>query len=72
MRALQYFFAEAAESLWRNRRGALLSMLTIAAGMFVLGFFLMINANIARIVDCNWLTLHTWMKRHKVNVNKAA
>ena len=50
MRALQYFFSEAAESLWRNRRAALLSMLTIAAGMFVLGFFLMINANIQRIV----------------------
>ena len=50
MRALQYFFSEAAESLWRNRRAALLSMLTIAAGLFVLGFFLMINANIQRIV----------------------
>jgi cell division transport system permease protein len=50
VRALQYFFSEAAESLWRNRRAALLSMLTIAAGMFVLGFFLMINANIQRIV----------------------
>ena len=50
MRALQYFFSEAAESLWRNRKAALLSMLTIAAGMFVLGFFLMINANIQRIV----------------------
>lgn len=50
MRALQYFFSEAAESLWRNRSAAVLSMLTIAAGMFVLGFFLMINANIQRIV----------------------
>jgi cell division transport system permease protein len=50
VRALQYFFSEAAESLWRNRRAALLSMLTIAAGMFVLGFFLMINANIQRII----------------------
>ena len=50
MRALQYFFGEAAESLWRNRRAALLSMLTIAAGLFVLGFFLMVNANIQRIV----------------------
>ena len=50
MRAIQYFFSEAGESLWRNRRAALLSMLTIAAGMFVLGFFLMINANIQRIV----------------------
>jgi cell division transport system permease protein len=50
VRALQYFFSEASESLWRNRRAAALSMLTIAAGLFVLGFFLMINANIQRIV----------------------
>lgn len=50
MRAIQYFFSEAAESLWRNRTAAILSMLTIAAGLFVLGFFLMINANVERIV----------------------
>jgi cell division transport system permease protein len=50
VRAIQYFFSEAGESLWRNRTAALLSMLTIAAGLFVLGFFLMINANIQRIV----------------------
>lgn len=50
MRALQYFFSEAFESLWRNRRAALLSMLTIGAGLFVLGFFLMVNANLQRII----------------------
>jgi cell division transport system permease protein len=50
MRALQYFFSEAAESLWRSRRAAMLSMLTIAAGLFVLGFFLMVNANIQSLV----------------------
>ena len=50
MRALQYFFSEAAESLWRSRRAAILSMLTIAAGLFVLGFFLMVNANLERII----------------------
>jgi cell division transport system permease protein len=50
LRAIQYFFSEATESLWRNRRAAALSMLTIAAGLFVLGFFLMINANLQRIV----------------------
>jgi cell division transport system permease protein len=50
MRALSYFFSEAAESLWRSRRAALLSMLTIAAGLFVLGFFLMVNANLRRII----------------------
>lgn len=50
MRALQYFFTEASESLWRSQRAALLSMLTIAAGLFVLGFFLMVNANLQRII----------------------
>jgi cell division transport system permease protein len=50
MRALSYFFSEAAESLWRSQRAALLSMLTIAAGLFVLGFFLMVNANLQRIM----------------------
>jgi cell division transport system permease protein len=50
MRALAYFFSEAAESLWRSQRAAILSMLTIAAGLFVLGFFLMVNANLQRII----------------------
>jgi cell division transport system permease protein len=50
MRAFAYFFGEAAQSLWRSRRAAVLSTLTIAAGLFVLGFFLMVNANLQRIV----------------------
>ena len=50
MRALGYFFTEAGQSLWRTRRAAMLSTLTIAAGLFVLGFFLMVNTNIERIV----------------------
>jgi cell division transport system permease protein len=50
MRGLKYFFGEAAESLWRTRRAAALSMLTIAAGLFVLGFFLMINANLQSVI----------------------
>jgi cell division transport system permease protein len=50
MRALAYFFSEAGESLWRSRRAAVLSTLTIATGLFVLGFFLMVNANLQRIV----------------------
>jgi cell division transport system permease protein len=50
VRALRYFFTEAAASLWRAWRMALLSMLTIAAGLFVLGFFLMVNANLQRLV----------------------
>lgn len=51
MRALTYFLTEAAESVWRTRRASALSMLTIAAGLFVLGFLLMINANLVRIVS---------------------
>ena len=50
MRAINYFFSEAAESLWRSRRAALLSTLTIAAGLFVLGFFLMVNTNLQAVV----------------------
>ncbi len=50
MRALKYFFGEAAESLWRTRRAAGLSMMTIAAGLFVLGFFLLVNANLQRVI----------------------
>ena len=50
MRALQYFFIEAGSSLWRGWRAALLAVLTIAAGLFVLGFFLVLNANLQRLV----------------------
>jgi len=50
MRALKYFFSEASESLWRTRRAAGLSMVTIAAGLFVLGFFLLVNANLQRVI----------------------
>jgi cell division transport system permease protein len=50
MRALRYFFGEATESLLRGWRPAAFSMLTIAAGLFVLGFFLMVNANLQRLV----------------------
>jgi cell division transport system permease protein len=49
MRALRYFTAEAAASLWRGRRAALLAILTIAAGLFVLGLFLVVNANLQRL-----------------------
>lgn len=51
MRALEYFFSEAVESLWRSRRAALLAILTIAGGLFVLGFFLALNTNLQRIVQ---------------------
>jgi cell division transport system permease protein len=47
---MRYFFGEAAESLLRGWRPAAFSMLTIAAGLFVLGFFLLVNANLQRLV----------------------
>jgi cell division transport system permease protein len=51
VRALKYFFTEAAASLWRGRRAALLAVLTITAGLFVLGFFLVVNANLQRLAS---------------------
>lgn len=51
MRALRYSIREAAASLWRARRSALLAVLTIAATLFVLGFFLVVNANVRQVVN---------------------
>jgi cell division transport system permease protein len=50
MRALNYFVTEAASSLWRRRGAAAIAVLTIAAGLFVLGFFLVVNQNLDRVV----------------------
>jgi cell division transport system permease protein len=49
MYALTYFFREAVASLWRGRGAALLAVLTIAAGLFALGFFLIANSNLQRL-----------------------
>jgi cell division transport system permease protein len=49
-RALSYFFSEARASLWRGRRAALLAVLTITAGLFVLGLFLIVTANLDALV----------------------
>ena len=49
MRALRYFVIEAAGSLWRRPGAAILAVLTIAAGLFVLGFFLIVNTNVQRV-----------------------
>ncbi|MBA2303252.1 MAG: ABC transporter permease [Acidobacteria bacterium] len=51
MRALQYFFSEAVASLWRARSAAVLAIVTIAVGLFVLGFFLVLNTNLQRVVS---------------------
>ena len=50
MRALRYFLTEAGSSIWRGRRAAALAVMTIAVGLFLLGFFLVVNANLARLV----------------------
>jgi cell division transport system permease protein len=50
LRALKYFFAEASASLWRGRRAALLAVLTIAAGLFVLGLLLLVTSNLDRLI----------------------
>jgi len=50
MRALKYFLREATESLLRSWRSAILAVLTITAGLFALGFFLIINSNLQRVV----------------------
>ena len=50
-RAIKYFFTEAVASLLRAWPSALLAVLTIAAGLFVLGFFLIVNTNLRAGVD---------------------
>lgn len=50
MRALGYFLSEAAASLWRGRRAAGLAVLTIAAGVFLVGFFLVVTLNLGRLM----------------------
>ena len=50
MRGLKYAFNEAMASLLRGWRSAILAVLTIAAGLFVLGFSLVVNTNLQRIV----------------------
>jgi cell division transport system permease protein len=48
-RALRYATEEAALSLWRGRQAGMLSTLTIALALFVLGGFLLVTANLDRL-----------------------
>jgi cell division transport system permease protein len=48
-RALRYATEEAALSLWRGRQAGMLSTLTIALALFVLGGFLLLTANLDRL-----------------------
>ena len=49
MRAWRYAFEEAFASLWRGRQAGVLSTLTIALALFVLGGFLLVTANLDRL-----------------------
>ncbi len=49
MRALRYAFDEAIVSLWRGRQSGMLSTLTIAVALFVLGGFLIVTSNLERL-----------------------
>jgi cell division transport system permease protein len=49
MRAWRYAFEEAFASLWRGRQAGVLSTLTIALALFVLGGFLAVTANLERL-----------------------
>jgi cell division transport system permease protein len=50
LRAVDYSLREAVASLWRSRRQAALAIATIAAGVFVLGLFLAIQANLHQVL----------------------
>ncbi len=50
LHGLRYFFSEAMTSLWRSKWNAALSIITIAAGLLVLGFFLIVNTNLQMLV----------------------
>jgi len=49
VRAFRYAVQEAMSSLWRGRQAGILSTLTIALAIFVLGAFLLVTANLDRV-----------------------
>jgi cell division transport system permease protein len=49
MRAIKYFFDEAAASLWRGFKTALIATATIGVAFFVLGGFLILTSNMERV-----------------------
>jgi cell division transport system permease protein len=51
IRAIAYFVQEALQSLWRSRLINLLSVLTIAVSLFVLGAFLSVASVLGGVVD---------------------
>lgn len=67
MSVVRYSAEEATLSLWRRRRASLLSLLTIAVALFVLGGFLLVNANVQR-----WIARWTDAAELSVYVDDAA
>ena len=61
MRALRYALDEAFTSLWRGRQAGLLSTVTIALALFVLGGFLVVTANLERLG-------HEWSQAAELSV----
>jgi cell division transport system permease protein len=51
VRALSYFFDEAARSLWRRRGASLLAAGTSTLSLLVLGLFLLASINAARVIE---------------------
>jgi len=51
MHAIRFFLTEAVGSAWRGRGAALLAVATIALSLFVLGVFLLLNANLQQVVS---------------------
>jgi cell division transport system permease protein len=51
MQVLGYCLKEAAASLWRQRGSTLLSVLTIAVALLVLGAFLLVTTNVDRVMS---------------------
>jgi cell division transport system permease protein len=49
MHALRYAIDEAVASIWRGRQSGLLSTITIALALFVLGGFLLVTSNLQRL-----------------------
>jgi cell division transport system permease protein len=61
MRGLKYAFEEATASVWRSGRTSVLSMVTIATALLVLGGFLLLAANLERMAA-------TWMRAAEFSV----
>jgi cell division transport system permease protein len=74
VRALRYAFEEAIGSLWRGRQSGLLSTLTIALALFVLGAFLIVTANLERL-GAEWSSaaeMSVYLKDDATEANRRA